>query len=488
MASIRTRRGKLFVDFRYLGVRCRETTNLSDTAANRKKLVKIIEKMEAEITLGIFDYAVYFPKSEKAEEMRKLSDRSEACISRNPSFKEFSDIWFEEKIIEWRPSYRKKVKIILNKYLIPSFGNKAIHVIKKPDLMTFRSSLAKVRYGKDGQSSLSVTRINEIMIPLRMILEEASERYEFEMPFKNIKNLKQSRPTVNPFTLNEVWRIINVVRKDFKPYYTIRFFTGMRTSEIDGLQWECVNFERREITIRQALVDGVLGPTKTIGSQREIVMSQIVYDAFLEQKKQTYGKSEFVFCNSQGNPLEYRNVNRRVWKPTLELLGLKHRRAYQTRHTAATLWLASGENPEWIAQQMGHSSTEMLFRVYSRYVPDITRQDGSAIDNLLLASKERLVSPHTSNRDTKVINGNQFDSDEIHFNDNHISGDITTVEVRSETESEEDAKIDTIDTGLTGSDVTNNFRPFYYLNRFATVQDKSDNFDQKGEEQTHENN
>ena len=115
----------------------------------------------------------------------------------------------------------------------------------------------------------------ELTIPLRMILEEASERYEFEMPFKNIKNLKQSRPTVNPFTLNEVWRIINVVRKDFKPYYTIRFFTGMRTSEIDGLRWECVNFERREITIRQALVDGVLGPTKTVGSQREIVMSQI---------------------------------------------------------------------------------------------------------------------------------------------------------------------------------------------------------------------
>ena len=53
------------------------------------------------------------------------------------------------------------------------------------------------------------------------------------------------------------------------------------------------------------------------------------------------------------------------------------------RHTAATLWLASGEAPEWIARQLGHSSTEMLFRVYSRYVPNLTRQDGSAIDRLL---------------------------------------------------------------------------------------------------------
>ena len=396
MASIRSRRGKLFGDFRYMNMRCRETTNLTDNLANRKKLAKIIEKMEAEITLGIFDYAAYFPKSERAQEMTALADRAEACISRNPTFRQFSEIFYEERKIEWRPSYRQKTQIILNKYLLPAFGGKAVHAIKKSDLLTFRSSLAKVRYGKDGQSSLSVARINQIMILLRMILEEASDRHEFEMPYKNIKNLKQARPDVNPFTLSEVWLILKHVRADYKPYYTIRFFTGMRTSEIDGLKWDCINFDRREISIRGALVNGEMGPTKTLGSQRDIAMSQLVYDALLEQKARTFGKSEFVFCNSQGNPMEYRNVNRRVWKPTLALLGLKHRRAYQTRHTAATLWLAAGENPEWIARQMGHSSTEMLFRVYSRYVPDITRQDGSAMDNLLLASKEKLTNAGNS--------------------------------------------------------------------------------------------
>ncbi|WP_296243735.1 MULTISPECIES: site-specific integrase [unclassified Psychrobacter] len=396
MATMRGRFGKLVVDFRYLGKRCREKTSLEDNPANRKKLAQVLKKMEAEITLGIFDYASYFPKSERAQEMNALADRAEACISRNPTFRQFSEIWYEEKKIEWRPSYRQKTQIILNKYLLPEFGGKAVHAIKKPDLLTFRSSLAKVRYGKDGQSSLSVARINQIMILLRMILEEASDRHEFEMPYKNIKNLKQARPDVNPFTLSEVWLILKHVRADYKPYYTTRFFTGMRTSEIDGLKWDCINFDRREISIRGALVNGEMGPTKTLGSQRDIAMSQLVYDALLEQKARTFGKSEFVFCNSQGNPMEYRNVNRRVWKPTLALLGLKHRRAYQTRHTAATLWLAAGENPEWIARQMGHSSTEMLFRVYSRYVPDITRQDGSAMDNLLLASKEKLTSASNS--------------------------------------------------------------------------------------------
>jgi len=65
------------------------------------------------------------------------------------------------------------------------------------------------------------------------------------------------------------------------------------------------------------------------------------------------------------------------------LLGLPPRRAYETRHTAATLWLAAGENPEWIAKQLGHSSTKMQFERYSRFVPNITRKDGSAFEALL---------------------------------------------------------------------------------------------------------
>jgi integrase len=34
---------------------------------------------------------------------------------------------------------------------------------------------------------------------------------------------------------------------------------------------------------------------------------------------------------------------------------------------------------------MGHSTTEMLFRTYSRYVPNLTRRDGSAFERLLAA-------------------------------------------------------------------------------------------------------
>ena len=382
MASIQARSGKLVVDFRYLGIRCRETTTLVDNPYNRRILKKRLDQLEAEITLGTFEYGKYFPKSKRIEEFTAKRSLQIAVQSNVPLFHDYVEVWFTQKEIEWRMSYRQKVLIVIENYLKPAFGKQVLSKIKKSDLIDFRASLAKVTHGKN-QTSLKASRINQIMTPLRMILNDAAERYGFESPYKNINNLKESRIEVTPFSLEEVQQIITTVRDDFKPYYTIRFFTGMRTSEIDGLRWQNVNFQRREIYIKEALVNGKLGDTKTFGSDRGIQMSERVYQALLEQKKMVKNRSEFVFSMRNGNPLDYRLVNRRVWHPLLRFLGLKSRRAYQTRHTAATLWLSAGENPEWIAKQLGHSTTEMLFRVYSRYVPNITRRDGSAFELML---------------------------------------------------------------------------------------------------------
>lgn len=83
----------------------------------------------------------------------------------------------------------------------------------------------------------------------------------------------------------------------------------------------------------------------------------------------------------------------------LSLLKLEKRKPYQTRHTAATLWLAAGESPEWIAKQLGHNSTQMLFRVYSRYVPDLSGRDGHAFEQMLAGfEQQRLASKALAER------------------------------------------------------------------------------------------
>lgn len=382
MASINSRSGKLYIDFRYLGLRCREQTTLKDTKSNRKRAEKFIRQLESEIQIGSFRYETYFPNSRRIDEIRSLQAQKQSLQHQAMvSFQDFATLWLIEKRPEWRKSHQEYMADIFRLYLYPRFGDKPINTISKTDIMLFRAELLDVdKIGK----TLSVSRINHIMSPLGCVLNEAADRYSFDSPWRNIKQLTVPKSQIMPFTLEEVRRILDFIRDDFKADYTVRFFTRLRTGEIDGLTWEKVDFKRRQLIIDKALQkDGTLGPTKNQSSIRHVDMSQQVYDALKHQLEMTSHRSEFVFCNRSGSPLNYKNVIRRIWYPMLKFLDLEKRRPYHTRHTTATLWLAAGESPEWIAKQMGYSTTAMLFNVYSRYVPNLTRQDGSAFEALL---------------------------------------------------------------------------------------------------------
>ena len=50
---------------------------------------------------------------------------------------------------------------------------------------------------------------------------------------------------------------------------------------------------------------------------------------------------------------------------------------YQTRHTFASLMLSYGEDPLWVARMLGHTSTEMLYRHYGKFIRNRIRRDGS---------------------------------------------------------------------------------------------------------------
>lgn len=390
MGSVRARKdtGALFFDFIFRDTRCRELTTLKDTPENRRTMEKVLKKLDAEILLGQFNYASYFPTSSmikkfQAADVAKASQESTQAVSSTPLFKDFTTDWLEENEVRWKRSYREMIEGTIEKYLIPKFGAKEVSHITKGEVLKFRSSLAKVSNGE--KEGLSHDRINHIMTPLRMILNDAADRNNFITPCTGIKQLSVPRTDVHPFSLEEVNLIISNVRNDYKNYYTVRFFTGVRTSEIDGLKWQYVDFKNRHIHIRETLVGGHHDTTKTVYSQRTIEMSNMVFNALKEQHDITSKISPFVFCTRDGAPLQYSNVTSRVWYPTLLRLNLERRTAYQTRHTTATFWLGAGENPEWIARQMGHANTKMLFTIYSRFVPNLTRLDGSAFEQMLTA-------------------------------------------------------------------------------------------------------
>ena len=402
--------GKLFFDFYYRKIRCREYTLLNDTVANRRLMEQKCKQIEKEISAGTFSYRRYFPSSQRANlfepaavtvapmtseelvnaaaaairSMGSVSGAISALVGATPLFTDFADKWYDEREVDWKRSTRLKVADILRKHLIPRFKGRRVGEISKEDVLSLRNYLDKDY--RDGRG-LSNSRINGILNVLRQVLDEAGDRYGFASPYRKIKPLHVGKTRVDPFSLEEVQKILANVPAAHEPFYTVAFFTAMRTSELLGLKWDAVDFARSQILVRETWVCGGLDTPKTDGSDRVIDMSTPVRAALERQRQLTAAvSSEFVFCATNGQPLSRHNLANRIWRPTLKALGLRHRRPYQTRHTAATLWLAAGEAPEWIAKQMGHTSTKMLFTVYSRFVPNLTRKDGSMFE-LLVGSR-----------------------------------------------------------------------------------------------------
>jgi len=110
----------------------------------------------------------------------------------------------------------------------------------------------------------------------------------------------------------------------------------------------------------------------------------------LDQQKELSKEmqSPYVFVNSFGRPVSQDKL-RILWGRVIRKTDLPYRRMYETRHTFASWALALGETPEWVARTLGHVDTSMVYRTYGRYIPNLTKMDGSAIERKFAETENR---------------------------------------------------------------------------------------------------
>lgn len=293
-----------------------------------------------------------------------------------PLFGDFAERWAASCAPQWKPSYRETVACTLRRWLLPALAHWPLARIDREAILQFRAAV------RTEAPALSPARVNKIVSILGACLAEASRRYRLDNPAAGIRPLRVERVDIQPFSLPEIDRIV-ASAGPYADYYCVRFFTGLRTGEIDGLQWRYVDLERGQVLVRETVVKARRDTPKTVSSARDVDLVPRALDALRRQHARTGSADGYVFCARNGAPLRHGNMRRRVWLPLLARVGLAPRRQYETRHTYATLMLAAGENPEYVRAQLGHRNTEMLFSVYSRYVRNLTRQDGSAFARLV---------------------------------------------------------------------------------------------------------
>ncbi|MDQ5919982.1 MAG: integrase, partial [Pseudomonadota bacterium] len=78
-----------------------------------------------------------------------------------------------------------------------------------------------------------------------------------------------------------------------------------------------------------------------------------------------------VFHNPHTNKRWYSDAKIRLaWIKILEEAKVRYRYPYQMRHTYASTLLSNGENPAWIATQLGHINMDMVIKVYGKWIPN----------------------------------------------------------------------------------------------------------------------
>ena len=323
MGKVRsTSAGYLYFDLYYQGKRCREYTGLENTRKNSLLMNETLKRIDSEIGLGIFDYKRHFPQSTNAQKFVSNGRKNSG-----PTFEKYTEKWYRNNKISWKPSFQRSVRSILDRHLIPYFGDKPVSEITKWMLKEFRTILSQLA-GRKG-NKISNKTMNNIFVIFRMAMSEAAEEHEFDSPFLNFKPLKVRKPDISPLSLDEVFKFLKHVPGKYHDYYVVRFFTGMRTAEVDGLQWKYVDFSAKKILVRETWENRQWVSPKTETSVRDVDMATNVEEALLRQKEIT-GDGDMVFRTKSGRPFDHDDVTKRIWYPTLTKAGLATRSPYQS--------------------------------------------------------------------------------------------------------------------------------------------------------------
>ena len=374
------RSGRLWVDFRYRDHRVRERSGLKDTPINRALLRKKLDLILAEIDNGTFIFARRFPYSKKRQFFASLEGREVKVSPKDVHFGEYYKKWWREMAPGMSASQVRDYLCTLNNHLLPYFRDLPFSEFNQVQMKKFLSFLKSKRFA-DGKA-LSAKRISNIFIPLRVITKDAFREYgwnELSYPFAELKLPKGSRMRISPFSYEE-WKVLmSYIPSWYRLYFEFAVQTGLRPSEQVAIKWSSV--DSQFVYIEASRVRNIeKSSLKTENSQRCLAIRPVMAALLERQRELTASfESPYIFVNRQGRPI-LQDKLREMWERVMKKSGLPYRRMYETRHTFASWALAAGESPEWVARTLGHVNTSMVFNTYGRYIPNLTRQDGSAFE------------------------------------------------------------------------------------------------------------
>ena len=357
------------ISFSFKGVECRERIALKPTAANLEAARRHRDAILLAIHDGTFNYSVTFPNSKMAARFATTKGETEHIAA-------YLTRWLDRQKPLLKNSTLIGYQRIIHNIIIPQFGTLRLVDLTRTQLRTWCDTMPDV----------SNKRISNVLSPLRTALQDAvyDELIETNPLYGWNYRRKEAPKTaddIDPFSVEEQADILAVLEGAAHNQVKFAFWSGLRTSELVALEWSDIDWRRGMVKISRAITQGSeeAEGTKTKAGTRELKLLAPALEALNDQKQHSYvhPSGRIWLDPRKGIPWEGdAAIRKSLWTPALRRAKVRYRRPYQTRHTYASMMLSAGENPMWVAQQMGHSDWTMIARVYGKWIPDANPEAG----------------------------------------------------------------------------------------------------------------
>ena len=342
-----------------------ESVEYPATATGLKHAARIRQEVLDRERINALDWCNYFPHSVRCVEI--LQEHSV------PTFGELATQWLRHRAADVSPSTYRGYRIRIDGFWRPTLGHMPIDRIRKSHVLDVAAAFGWSS-GKTYSNALT---------PLRGVFELAIDDGLISInPAARIKPPKSQKEDPDPLSVSEMVAVLDscaVIHPQWTPYFQVAFGSGMRTSELIGLFWSDIDRAEQTIRVCRSRVESQNKATTKTGVARTIPITPMAARGIRAQRAVTELHSEHVFLHpSTGKPIRGDEPPRRIWNACIKHAGIRHRKAYSTRHTFASLNLMEGKNIMQVSQWLGHKSTQMTYDHYARWIPDTEIEADSA--------------------------------------------------------------------------------------------------------------
>jgi len=353
----------LWVNFTENGKRFRKPLKLENTKSNYKKAKEEI--------LPILKYKL-------------LNKDLKKYTSKIPTVNEFIKTSFELNEGGRINSTIKSHKRNYNNHIEDIFGHKKLNEITSNEITRWQNDLQK-------NKKLAVGTIKKIRGLLYTMFEDAiSEEIININPIKNVKTLKEKRTTkdvraeLNPFSIEEIEKILNKTKEQDRNLIAFLFFTGLRIGECIALKWEDINLQNKTINVRRQIVKGEIRVLKTDNSKRIIPIIDILIPFLENQFLLTGNKKSFIFLTKKSNKHYHDGgkIREQIWIKLFKEGDTPYRNLHQTRGTFISTLISNGEDINYVSKIAGHKNVNVTLQHYSEYIPKPNKNFGNCFDKV----------------------------------------------------------------------------------------------------------